>query len=194
MPDSLLQTLINRAREMVHNGEESIVAKLGSIPRVADLLKSDSFEPDLDRPYLKQYFHPERDILSPQSLRPTQLSNIPNVPFRRFGDIESPEKYDIVQRPRKDGSLEPPTTSELRNKLGMLEWGMGHNTKSIGVDNNGQPYLSIYDLWDFDSPVLGNLAQALLKRTGQPYAIYDRYPIERSWEEPNKTVHYKFKK
>lgn len=125
---------------------------------------------DNDNMYLEQYLHPERDIIPKQPLRPSGLSETPNIPFRRL-----PERMD---RNTEDG---PEGPDYYPNVIGL-----GNTTARKGKDYN-----SIYDVWDFDTTanlfgskaersVLGQagnwVAKKIMQNIGQPYAVYERYP------------------
>lgn len=129
-----------------------------------------------DRVYLEQYLHPERDIIPKQSLRPTQLSNMPDMEFRRV------PYYQVIPGP--NSKVTRPNTI-----------GLGGHTKG-----ETPTYTSIYDTWDFDtkSPLVGNkestgilprvgnwAAKKFMQNVGTPFAVYERTPKPPDYEGPN---------
>lgn len=181
---------------------EWFIKKVGSSPFIANkLFGTDEMVPP-DEPYLKQYMQPEKDILAQQRLRPTRLTVTDVLPWRSSSMPDA--MAAILRREPLGGSNAPEArpfsakdalTIEDLNQLAagqLLEnvypistgssateglVGLGHFTSSVGRDPRG-PYLSVYDKWDFGSPVVTPLVGALMKRVGQPYHIYDRFDIE----------------
>src|SRR5258708_501766 len=80
--------------ELLHRMSGMGARAMGSLPGVREEAKYDE---KVDRPFLEQFVHPEKDILSPQTLRPTKLSSVPNIPFRSFGDIDPSRIYNYPE-------------------------------------------------------------------------------------------------
>lgn len=173
-------------------GREKLITKVG-MSVIPNLLGSNKMEVS-DTPYLHQFLNPEQNVFAPQNLRPKYMKNPPNIPWRDFGPIRDAEQYKILAD--ADGNV----TGVLKGQgvdvrhaplVGTAEeYGLGANTKSIAEDEQGNPYMSIYDMWDFDSPAVGKTVGVLLNSMGQPFAVYGRYPLER---EVGKSDTYRFK-
>lgn len=146
-----------------------------------------------DRPFLTQFLHPEVDHLPKTTDRPTELTKWPAVTdWRRLpADFRSTheraqgyagDEIDITKT--NAAGLAPVTAGDLQqwpHVDGTVEHGrpnipgLGHFTTSIGKDARG-PYLSVYDVWDFDSQ--GKIVEAGMGMLGKPYAIYERFDLE----------------
>lgn len=127
-----------------------------------------------DDPYLEQYFHPNMDILEKQYLRPTKTSGKDeDLPYRKMALSE-------VEYEDPNPQFKP----DVKLNFG----GLGHYT----FDNSNPNYSSVYDKWDFDTEtplyagsegvrgilpsIYDYVAKQVMKKAGQPYAIYDRFP------------------
>lgn len=151
---------------------------------ISNLLRTDPLTPD-DLPYLRQFMGLE-NTLTPTTLRPSHLSVRDNKPWYIpvLNPLTPPQVGHGTQPPlrTKAGNV---SNEQLQNLpiggLIPLETyngpGLGHYTGSIGKDEQG-PYASVYDNWDFKSPVVGGLMEKLMGLVGKDYHIYGRYPIE----------------
>ena len=158
-------------------------------PLLSRLLGTDPLTPE-DEPYLRQYLGVPKDGgLSPASrARPTSLSGRDNLPWYR--PTFNPVKELMVELPTTGtqvfgGPDTAPQSAEAVDRLPIGEaiklWnplapGLGGYTASVGRDPTG-PYMSVYDKWDFDSPVVSPLVREVMKRMGKPYHVYGRYPL-----------------
>lgn len=144
-----------------------------------------------DRPYLEQFLG--KETLFPQTMRPTQLhvndrarwfkpdpSNEdvwPGTNFKpspRFYDRNDPtgrriQSDEIDQMPV--GKVIPLATDRIGGLSGYLG--------SIGKDKAG-PYVSIYDKWDFDSPLVNTLVGRMMDTVGTPFHVYDRKRLDKN--------------
>lgn len=90
--------------------------------------------------------------------------------------------------------VEIPAASNTEAERGVPGWpnldaltGLGQHTRSVGKDpKTGEPYLSVYDVWDFEDygknrPGMGPtewLAANIMPGLGEGFNIYDRIPLE----------------
>lgn len=124
-----------------------------------------------DMPYLEQYLHPNAEVLPPTSERPPFTT--PNIPFRKphySGGIVNDGGLGRYTRVNPtDGSTEP---SPMHPDL--------DKPQDFSPDKT-----HVYDVWDFDTDFgmtkdtaggafrrLDPLIKELMKRAGQPYAVY----------------------
>lgn len=157
---------------------------------ITALLNSDGYVPE-DEPYLRQYMGiPKNGGLIPQEVRPTRLgidlAAEDGLPWYR--PANSPIDKILTKAPRGIGEI-PKTTAiaagDIANMgagdvIGLrtpMVPGLGHYKASVGKGKSGRPYLSVYDKWDFDSPVITPLIQQLMNRAGQGFHTYERYPL-----------------
>lgn len=207
LADIMLQKVLGLIPARV---KEDAINLVGGSPLAGRIFDSAALVPP-DRPYLKQYLRPQEDVLKPQTLRPSALTNAdPSLPWRqsstsdeftgrfrpKVGDDASPEDEDRspVIPLEEIFKLRPGQIMEkvmiLPKDMQMVSdpydepfVGLGHYTGSIGRDQDG-PFYSVYDKWDFNSPVLKPLVRQLMDRMGKPFHIYDRFDIQPSDDEP----------
>jgi hypothetical protein len=87
--------------------------------------------------------------------------------------------------PHYGRAVEIPSGNEIGRDLADL-FGLGQHTRSIGRDpTTGEPYLSVYDVWDFENyaqnrPSFGpSLVENIMSKVpGEAFNIYDRIPLE----------------
>lgn len=159
---------------------------------IARIMGTDPYTPD-DEPYLRQYLNIPKDGLIPTDLRPGKLTVKDDLPWYRPTDNpvkELLQKGDGDKRFFSGGKLFP--LKDLRTEEvdalqpgGVLPlWnpaapGLGHYTASVGKGTSGRPFLSVYDKWDFESPVVSPLMKAMMSRAGKGFHVYERYPLTR---------------
>ena len=145
---------------------------------IAQALRTDPYTPD-DEPYLRQYMGiPKDGGLTPTDLRPTKLAVKDSLPWYR--PVENPmdtRKYKLPYAPADIDSLQK---GETLTWGGPPTPGLGHYTASIGKGDTGRPFMSVYDKWDFDSPVVSPLMQQLMSRAGKGFHVYERYPLQKN--------------
>jgi hypothetical protein len=156
---------------------------------IASALGSDGYTPD-DGPYLRQYMGiPEDGGLLPTDLRPTRLQITDNLPWYR--PVVSPideirtktTKYSIPRTSAiSTGNIDTMKAGDVIPLKSPAVPGLGHFTGSIGMGESGRPFLSVYDKWDFDSPVISPLMERMMTTVGKPFHVYERYPLTR---QPN---------
>jgi hypothetical protein len=136
---------------------------------------------------LSQYFG-ETDDLPDQPQRPKSLTKFNDRPFKRLSDDGRKYLQDWTFRLDQPLSTTPqrlPNTSEGEGAAG-LDQGLGHSTYSAALDETGNPYVSVFDSWDFDQQgnsgqgtgVIDSLSRAIMKKLGKPYNVYERFPLE----------------
>ena len=167
---------------------EFIIESLGSNETITNsLFDTAPMIPD-DRSFLRQFLHPDKDIFPVQSERPTKLNKLPNLPFKQIAQDEGTTFNNL-------SAVLNPTSGEINlwdNRKSPFtkhayipgQSALGEHVTSFGRDETG-PYMSLYDIWDFDSPVVGKTIGKLLNNLGQPYAVYNRYPLEHINTIPN---------
>ena len=143
---------------------------------IARVLRTDPYTPG-DEPYLRQYLGvPKKGGLIPTDLRPSRLDIKDNLPW-----------YRLSSNPVK--SLEGITDAQVEGlRIGdILELpqappvpGLGHYTASVAKGTSGQPFLSVYDKWDFESPVISPLMKSIMDKVGKGFHLYERYPLTKS--------------
>ena len=170
--------------------ESSPEAGPNPIPK---LLNTDGYTPD-DEPYLRQFMGVPKDGgLIPTNLRPTKLGRNLSVedglPWYR--PAVSPIDQILSKVPRTVGVI-PKTTAIASGDINTMSIGdvvdlktpavpgLGHFKASVGKGESGRPYLSVYDNWDFDSPVITPLIQQLMGRVGKGFHVYERYPLQKT--------------
>jgi len=163
-----------------------------------------------DDMYLKQFTHPDKDILPRTDVRPQSLSNVdPKLAWRAF------DSDYVVPGPGDDTSLIESRPNNIFDTTGTVKRTIadkkprkipypitlpntGSSTQSVGIDSStNTPYLSIFDKYDFGKSAdiktvhpewgetLGGLADKFL---GKPFYLYERgdlaqYPQdERSYD------------
>ena len=141
---------------------------------------------------VRQWFHPEENILPKTNLRPQSLTKFTDQVFRGAGnenlpwgsEIETPA--DLVGKSPKElkkfGGIIPSrgliSSTPDKNISGFTlpeALGMGRARTSIGLDEEThQPFMSTFDSWDFaeDSPFQD------VMEGGKPYNIYQRFPMK----------------
>lgn len=155
-----------------------------------------SQHPEIMQDEVKQWFHPEEDVLAKTNQRPTSLT--PNeydwrsLQGRYPALLELPENIvgksvDEFQYPytieQSDRNISPNRVSVPFDRQKPFWYkpgtdagtymGLGRNTQSIGLGPSKDPYLSIYDLWDF----AGDPLRSYFTQGGTPYNVYDKFPI-----------------
>ena len=157
---------------------------------IAAALRTDPYTPD-DEPYLRQYLGVSKDGgLTPTNLRPRSLSINDKLPWYR--PTNSPIDNIMTQSARPIGNNIPRTTAIAQGDVSAMKVGdilplrtptvpgLGHMTASVGKGHTGEPYLSVYDKWDFgSSPVIQPLVGALMERAGSGFHVYERYPLSK---------------
>jgi len=141
------------------------------------------------RDQIKQFFHPEEDVFPKTDKRPTSLTKTNDYEWRSQKDkypsnvglpagIRGVDIKDI-EFPHKFSNTLP--TLGMNSGKGLMgnhfldigtRLGLGTATRSLGLDETGNPYLSVYDAWDFEDP-----ADKYLTKGGTPFNVYDRFPI-----------------
>ena len=149
-----------------------LIKRLGSTPLINRITGSDPVEPD-DYPYLEQFFGKER--LHPTSLRPQSLTMKDKLPW--YGPDFWKVEANLPSLTKDIDKLQPSEVISLGDL--PLQPAFGGVVQSIGKDMEG-PYASMYDKWDFDSPVINPLIGALLNRVGQPFHIYGRKRLSKN--------------
>ena len=119
-----------------------------------------------DRPYLRQYLNPGKDILPKQFLRPTDQTITDNLDWRQ-----------------------PATQSDPADPFNKL--GLGVSTVSTNFDSGpvnrdireikysrkageDAPFSSVYDKWDFNSENVAPPVKFIMDLLGKPYHVYGR--------------------
>ena len=154
---------------------------------IAQMLNTDGYTPD-DEPYLRQFMGiPKDGGLIPTDLRPKGLTVNDNLPWYRPSGSPIDHiatKAPMIGRLPRTTALAQGNIDEMGNEsIVPLKTptvpGLGHFTASVGKNESGNPYLSVYDKWDFNSPVVDPLIKAMLERTGAGFHVYERYPLQR---------------
>ena len=155
---------------------------------IAQALRTDPYTPD-DEPYLRQYMGiPKDGGLIPTDLRPSKLTVKDSLPWYRPSEYPFPEgplqfgaKETTLNSTRNLGPIDNLKAGEILDFPNSKAWpGLGHFKASISKGKTGNPFLSVYDKWDFDSPVISPLMKSLMERAGKGYHVYERYPLERT--------------
>ena len=151
---------------------------------IAQALRTDPYTPD-DEPYLRQFMGiPKNGGLTPTNLRPKSLTAKDNLPWFKpsYNIYESYNQSDLRKLLPTNTIDNLPANGVHKLLLPQFKAipGLGHYTGSIGKNASGDPFLSIYDKWDFESPVIGPLVERLMGKVGQGFHIYDRYPLQRN--------------
>ena len=142
-----------------------------------------------DNEYLEQYLHPELDIIPKQRQRPTQLSKMPDMEFRRVPT----EEANVLDKP----------AGFVPNAIGLGNY----------IKGEGKDYNSAYDIWDFDTDsslaattndehpekttfgkIADYAAKKIMQQVGTPFAVYERYPKEEKYAEYGGFPKYKTEK
>lgn len=145
---------------------------------IAQALRTDPYTPD-DEPYLRQFMGiPKDGGLVPTDLRPTKLTTKDNLPW--FRPVENPMNTRKYKLPYTAADIDSLQKGETLTWGGPPTPGLGHYTASIGKGAAGRPFLSVYDKWDFESPVISPLMSTLMNKTGKGFHIYERYPLQRT--------------
>lgn len=152
----------------------------------AQLLGTDPYTPD-DEPYLRQYMGISKDGgLVPTNLRPQSLTVKDDLPWYR----PAANPITAISTHRSTGQL-PRTTALAGRDIGAMKTGdivplqtptvpgLGHFTASVGKGQS-DPYLSVYDKWDFDSPVVSPIMREMMTRNGKGFHVYERYPLQKT--------------
>lgn len=139
-----------------------------------------------DVPYLDEYFG--KPTLEDSQHRPKALTKYQDRPFRRLSEDNRAKMRNFVFKLNKPLTNAPQrvTDSDPSN----TDFGLGRSTISAALDENGEPYLSVFDSWDFDEKgstqqPLDSLYRAVLQRLGKPYNVYERLPIRPISKEHN---------
>lgn len=128
-----------------------------------------------DLPYLRQYLEPDKNYLPKTSQRP-QNATIKTRDVRQSVMPDQVRAFDpaYTKLPEK-GKILDLATGAMGNNAGL-----GHYTASLGRDDKG-PYASLYDVWDFDSPMIkSGIVQKLMGLIGTPYTVYDRFDVKQT--------------
>ena len=143
---------------------------------IARALRTDPYTPD-DEPYLRQFMGiPKDGGLTPTGLRPASLTVNDTLPWFRPAAYPFPEG-PLPVNAQEVTALQPSGILPIEN---AKAWpGLGHFKASVGKGASGDPFLSVYDKWDMESPVISPLMQALLGRMGTGFHVYERYPLQR---------------
>jgi hypothetical protein len=148
-----------------------------------------SLSPEVRRKQVAQYLGDDTNALPDAPYRPTSLTKFQDQPFK------SQYKYlpRIIQMPKEvvgkninelklPMSLEHNPSVALGGNYGGIGssnlsnyMGLGSARTSIGKDEQGKPYLSMFDSWDFANP--HDPMESILRTLGKPFNIYDRIPI-----------------
>ena len=150
---------------------------------IARLLGTDPYTPD-DEPYLRQYMGISKDGgLTPTDIRPTKVKVDDDLSWYR----PSSNPFDAVI----NGKPAPPIPAHFVERLLNGEStvvptgnvpGLGHFIASVAKNSKGNPYLSVYDKWDFDSSVVSPIMRVLMGRVGKGFHTYERYPLKKTLE------------
>ena len=156
---------------------------------IAQMLRTDPYTPG-DEPYLRQFMGiPKDGGLIPTDLRPKSLTVKDNLPWYRpaaypYPDVPlkfSPDVNDINFNYHRN--TEPIDNLKPGEILGFPNYraqpGLGHFKSSISKSQSGEPFLSVYDKWDFESPVVHPLVQKMLDKVGKGFHVYERYPLRK---------------
>ncbi|MGE3341513.1 MAG: hypothetical protein AB7J46_06490 [Candidatus Altimarinota bacterium] len=156
------------------------------------LLGTDGVTPD-DEPYLRQYLGVPKDGgLIPTDLRPTKVSI--NDDLKWYRPAVNPFQMEV------NGRLAPAIPQALVDRLKAGEStviptenmpGLGHFTASVAKGTSGNPFVSVYDKWDFDSGVVSPLVRTMMDRAGKGFHVYERYPLtkQRGGYRPAGDIH-----
>jgi len=130
-----------------------------------------------DTPYLDEYFGKQH--LEDAVDRPKSLTKYQDRHFKRLSEDNRKKMQNLAFKLRKPLSATPQRVEDMD---GNTDFGLGRSTLSAALDENGKPYLSVFDSWDFDEKgstqqPLDSLYRAVLKRLGKPYNVYERFPI-----------------
>lgn len=130
-----------------------------------------------DEPYLRQYFGEE--VLPDTSQRPKSLTKYQDRRFKSLTPYNRESMRGYRFRPTSPLSSSPQRLSKGEQNT---DFGLGRSTLSAATDEKGNPYLSVFDSWDFDEKgstqqPLDALYRAVLKRLGKPYNVYERLPV-----------------
>lgn len=164
-----------------------LLSRLGSedLPLSMRSGLGDGFVPD-DEPYLRQFLGvPKEGGLIPTDVRPSNLKVSDSLPWyqptanpltmvvKHPGNTSTPKAYRDLDSNLIDRLL-PGQTLPIEHDQAP---GLGGYTASIGKHPDGRPYASVYDKWDFDSPVIKPTVGKLLDKLGKPFHVYGRYPL-----------------
>lgn len=135
-----------------------------------------------DQPYLSQYFG-ETDNLPDQPLRPKSLTKFQDRPFKGLSDDNRRWLENFSFKASQPLSQTP---QRVPHSVENLDQGLGRSTYSAALDEAGNPYMSVFDSWDFDEPgatgkgqgTFDSIARAIMKKLGKPYNVYERLPLE----------------
>ena len=175
MPDELKESLLYR---LINTVDKKIPKKY---------TKSDGLVSG-DKPYLEQFLG--EGELMPTDMRPSALNANDNLPWYRpksqinFPITTTNPGSDYSGTARDSYYVSTPQIDAMKQgdvmDLGYRNFeGVGHAKLSLGKDEKG-PYASIYDKWDFDSPVIHPVVGKILGMMGKPYHVYDRYRLAKS--------------
>lgn len=130
-----------------------------------------------DSPYLQQYFGEQ--VLPDAQQRPKSLTKFQDRAFKALTPYNRKSMKGYQFRPPSPLS---PSPQRIPADPYNTDFGLGRSTLSAAVDEQGKPYLSVFDSWDFDEKgstrqSLDALYRAVLKRLGKPYNVYERLPV-----------------
>lgn len=158
---------------------------------IARVLRTDPYTPD-DEPYLRQFLGVPKDGpaggLVPTDLRPTNLPSLRGSgtkedlpwfspaanPYDPSSDVGLMRVRRSLPRAEEIDALQQGAAITMPNRPIP---GLGRYRASVGKGSSGNPYLSVYDKWDFESPVVSPLMQSLMDRVGKGFHVYERYPL-----------------
>jgi len=155
------------------------------------------WEHPIRRKQIEQFMYPNQDIFPRTDLRPTSLTKFQDRTFRSMKDyiprvIELPDyisgvPFDLLEEIGLPYSVDQNARVLVPSQHGSAiniplltnSMGLGEGTVSIGKDpKTNQPYMSIFDSWDFDEPGSGFEWTSQLRKSGVPFNIYDRIPLK----------------
>ena len=166
-----------------------LIKRAGRNPAIQRALRSDGIV-EGDEPYIDQFLGKEN--LFPTDERPSHLNITDRLPWYR--PTKPPRfvaEYVNDELPGMSGMKRPVTDSEIQSlspgniiELGYGNFpGYGHAKLSIGKDNRG-PYASLYDKYDFESPVIHPVVSRIMSMVGKPYHVYSK---QRLYKRPDGT-------
>ncbi len=145
--------------------------------------QSDGMVPG-DEPYLQQFFG--KPVLQEQKLRPIKPPKDSSGAW--YKPLLPPMAEQYIDAKTIDnlpiGGVAAIDTMPSSVVLGVNEGtfvntpGLGHVKMSVGKNEQG-PYMSMYDKYDFKSPIIHELLGRMMDKIGTPYHVYDRYPLKR---------------
>lgn len=159
--------------DLIYNLIRRVSEAADKHPVLQKIFDSDTLVEE-DLPYLKQFLNPDQTTLKPTTDRPVSLTVAAPGGWYKPDDYVVNELSQLKLKPGIIDQLQPGGIKRLDyENLG----GLGNFTGSVGKDSHGKPYFSVYDKWDFESPVISPLVNEVMKRVGQPYNVYEKFDL-----------------